>query len=136
MRITVYADGQAPAIELGEHVGVDYLMGREVRELVRLGVWETGVAGAVHNWLRRAADGSVWAGGKAGMVAKMRGKGGRHLAGRSALPDDIKKKTTSIQLAAGEREKLERLAAKATAAEGKRVTISGVVERLVRHAQA
>lgn len=128
MKFTIHEPGDVPAFVGGAPRSL--LTKREVHALMYEGVW--GNAG--DNWLKVTADGSVWAGGASGKAAKMRGKDGRRLGGRSAMPEDEKRKTTSIQLAQKDREKLERMAEEATVAEGARVTISRVVERLVRHA--
>lgn len=136
MRIVVYGPGEAPPVELVADVAESELTPREKNTLMKDGVWLGHTSAGRADWLKAAADGSIWAGGAPGKVAKVRGKDGRHLGGRRALPADTKKKTTSIQLAGKDRMKLERMAERATKAEGKRVTISGIVERLVRHAQA
>lgn len=130
MKFTIYEPGEAPAVEYRADLPKSHLTPREKNTLALLGIYN-GRA----DWLKEAPDGSVWAGGDTGKIAKVRGKEGRRLGGRTPLPQELKRRTTSIQLAGPDREKLERLASRATEAQGKRVTISDVVQGLVRHAQ-
>lgn len=98
----------------------------EYRELVARGVWVESGAG---NWTRVAPDGSVWAGGTAGRVAKIRGKAGRKLGcGRSPVPAEERRRTRSLQLSPVAVRKLSKLAQAQTEATGQRVTVSMVVE--------
>lgn len=103
----------------------------EASALEEAQVWPQGEGG----WVFVGADGALWAGGDAGLIAKVRGKGGRRLScSRPKLPADQKARTYSIQLRRPEREKLEALAQAETEKTGRRVSVSAVVERLVRHA--
>lgn len=132
-KIRLYPAGKAMAVLPHEGVSFDDLTDRERRELVTLGVWVEGG----RNWALQASDGSVWATAdqKGGPIAKVRGKGGRRLgSGRCPLPDDERRRTTSVQLSGVARKNLERMASEQAKATGQRVTISMVLEGMARQA--
>lgn len=130
VRLTVYDSSRRVPADFPQ-AGPAYLglSTDEQMELVRRGIWAESGRG---NWSRVAPDGSVWAGGTVGKVAKVRGKNGRRIGWtREKLPAEQRRRTRSMQLSAVAMANLERLAAE-RAQGGRKVTVSMVVEEWAR----
>lgn len=109
---------------------------REVEDLVAAGVWAPEFTKEwQHNWVRYGEGGEVWAGcqdGPGAPVGKVRGKKGRRIGGRSTWKtDDEKYKTVSVNMLPATRQRLEAIAAQRSEAEGRRVTVSNIINELV-----
>jgi hypothetical protein len=136
--VTIESDDALPADCPRPEPGAELLKLRdpEIVALMEEGAWyPPDSPHASTNWTAVGEDGSIWAGSslrKGGIVAKVRGKGGRRLGqGRWAMDPVEKKVATSISLSPRTRESLYQLADVRTKAEGKRITISDVIEELV-----
>lgn len=119
-------------------IGPIALTPREVKDLERTGVWPPeGDPQRAQAWVRPGPDGEVWAGcfeGSEAPVAKVRGKGGRRLGGARLdrkVPAPRKQKTNSIQMSPATRRRLDALAAHRTEAEGRKVTVSIIINELL-----
>lgn len=144
-KITIFkrnADGRMPwnfnaLSEEDEQAWVrPVLTSREVRDLIKEGVWAPeDTPEAAHNWLRPAQEGEVWAGNiekPFGLIAKVRGKLGRIPGGnRPRIDPEAKVRTVSVQMPPAMRQHLEAVAAAMAEKAGHRVTLSSVIQGLV-----
>lgn len=144
-RITVLARNKSGAMpwrfrpateEEAAEWGTIELSRLEAQDLIKAGVWAPlDSPDAENNWVMYGEGGSVWAGNAEGPdapVAKVRGKGGRRVGGRTKFMDESEKvRTMSVNMADATRQRLEEVAARRSEAEGRRVSVSSIVNELV-----